>query len=432
MNQSPNAAASDNPWKRPADLPRPGLPPLAVACVLYGLGALALPLCFLRPWVALVFWAVLTAGGLWLTRRMPSGLWMTLAAAAVACLAGLFIPAFGALITALAVGLAAGAFYVSCTRQWWVPVLIAAVAAGGVFALTRDWLFALLALSLLPAVLLLWLATRAGLGRTAAVGLALGGLLGWLLILFLCWVVRSTGALTIGEVRGVLGGWQDMLIAEQMKMRDEYIAMFREMIADNPTWSAAQVANVENLINLVLEGMSDAVITDTVARIFGLFPGMVFAVCSVPAFLGQKMLTAAYASNGMRRVITPESEFFTMSVPAAVLYTVSLAVMLIFPSSLSTPVIVAGNLCIMLMPGFVVLGVRFLFTRFFSTGGNVRWVIVLAAVLLCCCLTVNAVLLAGLLGAYVRVWTAVRRRMISKSGPGPGDNGGGNSDRDPF
>ena len=74
----------------------------------------------------------------------------------------------------------------------------------------------------------------------------------------------------------------------------------------------------------------------------------------------------------------------------------------------------------------------FVFTRFFSTGGNVRWVIVLAAVLLCCCLTVNAVLLAGLLGAYVRVWTAVRRRMISKSGPGPGDNGGGNSDRDPF
>ena len=103
-----------------------------------------------------------------------------------------------------------------------------------------------------------------------------------------------------------------------------------------------------------------------------------------------------------------------MSVPAAVLYIVSMVVMLLFPSSFSIPVIVASNLCIMLMPGFLVLGTRFLFNRFFSAGGNARWVLVVIAVFLLCCLSYNAVFLGALLGAYERIWRAVRRRMSEK------------------
>ncbi len=418
MNQSPNAAAAENPWKQSETLPRPGAGPLALACVLYGLGSLAIPLSFLQPWIAMVFWALLTVGGFYLTRRVTSGAKLTLAAAALACLVGLFIPAFGAVITALAVGLLGGAFFQTCTRQFWVLGLISAAATAGVFALTRDWTFCLLAVSLLPASLLLGAATRRGAYRTTAVGLALGGFLLWGLVLFLCWVGRTTGSVGLGAIRSALNDWQNTLIQTQISWRDEHIAVFRETIADNPSWNAAQVANVEALIDVVMERMSDANIADSVAWIFNLLPGVVFALCAIPAFLGQKMLNAAYATNGMGRVITPEAEFFTMSVPAAVLYIVSMAVMLLFPSSFSIPVIVASNLCIMLMPGFLVLGTRFLFNRFFSAGGNARWVpVVIAAVFLFCCLwsvIFNALYLCALLGAYERIWRAVRRRMAEK------------------
>ena len=414
MNQSPNAAAAENPWKQSETLPRPGAGPLALACVLYGLGSLAIPLSFLQPWIAMVFWALLMVGGFYLTRRVTSGAKLTLAAAALACLVGLFIPAFGAVITALAIGLLGGAFFQTCTRQFWVLGLISAAATAGVFALTRDWTFCLLAVSLLPASLLLGAATRRGAYRTTAVGLALGGFLLWGLVLFLCWVGRTTGSVGLGAIRSVLNDWQNTLIQTQISWRDEHIAVFRETIADNPSWNAAQVANVEALIDVVMERMSDANIADSVAWIFNLLPGVVFALCAIPAFLGQKMLNAAYATNGMGRVITPEAEFFTMSVPAAVLYIVSMAVMLLFPSSFSIPVIVASNLCIMLMPGFLVLGTRFLFNRFFSAGGNARWVPVVIAAFLLCCLAYNAVFLGALLGAYERIYRAVRRRMAEK------------------
>lgn len=417
MNSSPNAAVSENPWKQTESLPRPGAAPLAVAGVLYGLGSLAVPLSFLRPWVAMVFWALLMAGGFYLTRRMMSGARLTLVASLLACCVGMFVPAFGAVVAALSVGLLAGAFFETCTRRFWVLVLISAAAAAGVFALTRDWTFSLLAVSLLPASLLLGIFTRMGAYRTAAVGVALGGFLLWCLVLFLCWVGRTTGSVGLGAIRSVLDGWQNVLIEEQIAWRDEYIASLQEMIAENPTWNAAQIANVQLLIDALTQAMSTANITDMVASIFNLFPGVVFALCAIPAFLGQKMLNAAYATNGMGRVITPEAEFFTMSVPAAVLYIVSLAVMLLFPNSFSIPVIAAGNLCIMLTPGFSVVGARFLFRRFNGIRGNARWgLLIVAAFLFCClgCVTFNVIYLCSLLGAYERIYTAVRRRMADK------------------
>lgn len=413
MNQSPNAETTENPWKQSGSLPRPGAGPLAVACILYGLGSLAVPLSFLQPWVALMFWAVLTAGGFYLTWRVTAGAKLTLLASALACLTGVFIPAFGAVITALAVGLLGGVFFVTCTRQFWVPGVLSAAAAAGVFALTRDWTVCLLAFSLLPASVLLGIATRRGMYRTTAVGFALGGFLFWALVLFLCWVGRSSGSVGLESVRGVLNSWQNALIEIQIAWRDEFVAMFRETIAENPSWNAGQIANVENLINAVMTALSDANISDSVARLFNLLPGVVFVLCAVPAFLGQKMLNAAYSANGMGRVLTPEAEFFTMSVPAAVLYVVSMLVMLLFPSSFSIPVIVASNLCIMLMPGFLVLGVRALLGRFPASAGS-RWVLPVIAVALLCCMAYNAVFLGALFGAYERIYKAVRRRMIQK------------------
>ncbi len=413
MNQSPEST-SENPWKQFASLPKPDLKSLGIAGALFALGSLALPLSFFRPWIAAVLWVVLLFGGFWLTRRISSGARLTLATSVLAFLFSYFDPSLGAVAAALSMGLLGGAFLQTITRKFWIPVLLAAAAAGAAYAVTQDWMLALTALILLPAVLLLSVATNMGEYRTTAVCYALGGFLLAVVVLFLVWVWRTSGTVSLNAVRNLLDSWQNQVIQSQVALREDYIASIRQMIQDNPSWSADQISYAQTIINGISQTLSDEVITDSVARVFNLFPAFVCVLCAIPAFLGQKMLTAAYVSQGMSRVVTPESEFFTMSVPAAVLYIVSMLVTLLFSSSFSVPVTVVSNLCIILLPGFLVLGVRSFVTRFSALRGNIRGVLIVLILVMLCCMSYNAFLLIALYGAYERILLAVRRRLLGK------------------
>lgn len=423
MNQSPESA-SENPWKQFASLPKPEPKSLWIAGALFALGSLALPLSFFQPWIAVLLWAVLLLGGFWLTHRLRSGAWLTLAASVLAFLLSYFEPSMGAVTAALSMGLLGGTFLQTATRKFWIPVLLAAAAAGAAYAVTQNLALALTALSLLPAVLLLSVATCMGEYRTTAVCYAMGGFLLMALVLFAVWVWRTSGTVSLDAVRALLDSWQKQAIQSQVALREDYIASVRQMLLENPAWNAEQVSYAQSVIDKIGQVLSDEAITDSVAGIFNLLPAFVCVLCAIPAFLGQKMLNVAYISQGMSRAVTPEAEFFTMSVPAAVLYIVSMLVTLLFQSSFHVAVTVMNNLCVILLPGFLVLGMRTLVARFSALRGNMKGALIVLILVMLCCMSYHAFLLIALYGAYERILLAIRHKLREKQQGDSDDRGG--------
>lgn len=421
MEWDGNELNRQNPWDAIASRAIPPKGIRILSAILYVLACASVPLSFYNEWIALGACVLLSLGSFALTKRAKGGAWMTFALAVLAYVlpSALFedsswLISVSALISALCVGVFAGSFLQTCTRLYWLPPILAALGAGIAFFVTRDWLLAVAALILLPASVLLSVATVRGSYRVTAICFATAGLLVGAVVLFLLWILRTAGTVSVEAVRGVLDGWRNTAVEVQVLIREEYLAGIARMIEENPSWSAEQLEYANSIVTSVRTVMSDEMLINSTAKIFNMLPAAVFIACAVPAFLAQKMLCGAYDSNGMRAVLTPESEFFTMSVPAAVIYVISAFVMLGFSSSLSTVVTVADNLCLMLMPGFLVLAVYQFRKRFISARrGRLGWILFIAIAL--CCLSVTAIPLAALYGAYLRLFSAFRRRMADAS-----------------
>lgn len=410
----------ENPWDDFASRTKPSRGNLILAAILFALGSAAVPLSFYNEWIALAAILVLNLGAFYLTKRAKGGAWMTFALAVLvyALPSALFVDAswlisVSALVSAVCVGVLAGSFLQTCTRLYWLPPFLSALAAGVAFAISRSWLVAASAVILLPAVILLSVATVRGAYRTTAICCATAGLLVGVIGLFLLWILKSQGAVSLDAVRGILDGWQKTALDVQIAVREEYLAEIARMIEQNPTWTAEQIEYANTLTTSVRTVMSDEALLNATAKLFNLIPAALFILCAIPSFLAQKMLNGAYDSNGMRAVVTPESEFFTMSVPAAILYTVSAFVMLGFTASLNVFVTVADNLCLMLMPGFLLLAIRNFRARFIAARSGRLALIIFVAVALCC-LSFMAIPIAALYGAYLRLFSAFHRRMAEK------------------
>ncbi len=416
--------SEENPWKNFASRTKPTKGALIFSAVLYALGCAAIPLSFYNEWFALAALVVLSLGALYLTRREKGGAWLTFALAVLAYVvpsalfenAGWLI-SVSALVSALCVGVLAGSFLQTCTRLYWLLPVLTAIAVGITFAVSGNWLVAASAVILLPASALLAVATVRASYRSSAICAATLGLLAGVVGLFLLWVWKTQGTVSLDAVRAVLDSWQKTMLDVQIAVREEYLAEMARMIEQNPAWTADQLEYANRMMESVRTLMSDEILINSTAKIFNFIPAALFVACAIPAFLAQKMLRGAYDSNGMRAVVTPESEFFTMSVPAAVIYVIAAFVMLGFSNSLSVLVTVADNLCLMLMPGFLVLAVRNFRARFISARqGRVALILFVAVAL--CCLSVTAIPLAALYGAYLRLFSAFRHRMTQKMNGG--------------
>ncbi len=417
MNVSQQTTAGDNnPWKRFADLQKPDKPTLGVAGAVFLLASASTSLAFRWTWLAALSWGLLTVGGFYLTRKAKGGAVMATVLSVIGCFLSMLSPAMGALVAAVTFGVMAGSFLQTVTRRFWLICLLSAVAAGITFAVTADWLAALCPLALLPAVLLLSVATNMGEYRTTAILYAAGGLLLSGVVLAVLWFVKTSGGFSLDAVRSLLDGWQNELLQAQIGWREEYIASVRQMIAENPAWNEEQIAYAESIITNINEIMSTELLAATVASLFDLLPAFGILLCLVPAYLSQKMLNGAYAGAGMQEVLTPESEFLTMSLPAAIIYIVTTFATLLFSGSGGTVYAVIANLSLILMLGFLVIGVRTFRTRLAMMPKPMKRTTLLMLLALACCAWSSIFQLVALYGAYERVISAIRHRM-NKNGP---------------
>ena len=413
-------------WKHREALPTPVRGSVALSAALFLLACFAIPFSLLNENAAIVLWAALCAGGFFFTRAARGLTGLTIGAcflgailpAALLPLGVTYYPAVGAMIAAACVGVCAGAYYQTVTGRYWVLPVLALAAAVSAYFVTNDWLVAAMALVILPAAILLAVATYLGEGATSAICFATGGLILGVGTLVFLWIQRTYEVSSPELLRDLLNGWKEGFVQAQIQSRTDLIAMIDGQIAaagegDNVASMEALKASFESL-------MSDSMIRSSMDAIFDLLPAALFLCCAIPAYLSQRLLNAAYNTSGMRAVVTLEAETFTVSLSAAVIYVVSLMLSLLPSGENGFLSMVAANLSFILMPALLIIGVRAFRQQLRARGKKSRRGAILVLVLFVLVAATGALYLGAFFGAYVRIMQAIGKKLKDKLNRGNG------------
>lgn len=399
--------------------PQPKRSALALAALLLAVASAAVPLSLVKPWVGMGLWAVMLIGCVVLLRAMRVGVTLTLIASVAAlALSGTYLFA-GTLAAALCVGTFAGAFLMTTLKKPWLACLIPLVSVGVTAIFTRDWLFLLAALSLLPAGALTAFATRRGMGRTSVICYGAAGLLAAALLLCGLAVARTEAGLSVETVRELFDGWKAKMLAERIEMRDELLTMLERLYANSlPTAGTS----AEKMLDSYRQLLSDANLEASLTALFNVIPGLAVTIALIAAYLGQLLLLEGCDAAGARGCIKPESEFLVVSLPAAILWTVCLVISLVTESA-TVASITAENLFLALTPGLCAVGWHTLMRFFRAVPAQGRWILILPAAAVVCCASTSAFYILAAYGAYGTVLSAVRRAMLRRGNPDPPDDG---------
>lgn len=400
MNNASNEKEPLNMWERREELPHVAGKHTILATAVCFLCALGLPLCFANEWVALVLLAVLFIY-VAIAIRSPISVTMILVATVICTMLGGF--SIGAVFLALAVGTMTGAFLFTASRLPYLTVLLPVAAACLEFAFVSDLRVALLSLAFLPAAILLALATLKGAERTMAICFAEAGLVLVVLAVILVVICDAMGGLGRDAILTYIGNLRGELVNAVITVRDEVLALA----------NAGADAQTKAAYDQMMAMLSNEMIADTVAQVFNLLPAIVLVICSIIAFFAQSMLNSAYYAVGLKDVLTPNARYFTMSVTAAVIYTLTFLLMIFVPYSSMVGAVVQ-NLCLILMPGLCILGVQGLLVSLTRSRGGMRIFMVILIASMLCCYTSGALYILAMWGAYDRVLFAIRKRMIEK------------------
>ncbi|HBF15165.1 MAG TPA: hypothetical protein DDW30_05705 [Clostridiales bacterium] len=401
-----------------------------LAAILFAIASITVPVSLTKPWVGMGLWAAMLVGSVVLLRRMRLGVTLTLLVSLAAFLlsgAYLFV---GPLVTALAVGTFAGAFLMTSLEKPYLACLSPLLATAVAVAFTQDPLLIVSALALLPAAALTAFATKRKMGRSSIICFGAGGLLGTALILFAVALARTEAGFSIETVRSLLDTWKAAVLADQIEMRNALLEMLERAYENS---GAAGTQSAQTMMDYYRRLMSDAALESELTRIFNVLPGAVAAAALIAAFLGQRLLLDSYDAAGMRSLVTPESEFLVLSLPAAITYVVCLILQLIFDTSYAVPVVTAENLLVILTPGLCAVGWGAL-TRFYrSVPPRGRGALIVPAIALLCCASSSILYVLAAYGAYATIFSAVRRAILRRGGPnppagGPFDGGNGGDD----
>ena len=429
MNEQPKAPQEElsNPWKNFAALKKPNRSILTVAACFFGVASLAIPMSLYNDLIAIACWIPLLLGCALLTKRQRHS---TLLAVGVSLLAamlpgvllpvdGAFYPALGALAAAACVGVAAGSFFQTVTGRFYVLIFAGATAAVVVYLTTDSLPMAAMALALLPAVLLLSVATKLGEGCTTAICYAAAGLLLSCGIGAAVWLWRTQGSLQRETVGAVIEGWKSFFIEKQIASRHELLNMLEELKQTSGELTPEMLRYIDSLKEQVLNMMGDATVHNAVQQTFSMLPAIAVVICTVLSFLAQRMLNGCYLTSGMDEVITLESEYLTVSLPAAVLYLLS-TMAVAFTESFSVVSVTACNLCVVLLPALCLEALRAA-KRFFRPNALRRRPILWLLLLLLLVSTSGIAYLIAGIGACDRICRPIRRLLRERSSGGDND-----------
>lgn len=374
----------------------------ALQAALLLLCTLALPLCLFHQAVAPVV-LLLLFGYVIVSVRTPATVLVILLSALLATVFTGSL-ASGALVLSCIVGIACGAWLLTVHPMAYWSLAIPVASFGISFAVTGDWMLSALALLPIPAIVLLRVAVLRGEKRTTAICFAEAGLLLSLAVGIGIWLYTACGSLERATVMSYIESLRQELVQMLFAVRDELLENLKIAGESNPQ-------AYENLA----ASMSNASLTAMVQQAFYLLPAFIGILCSVIAYEAQMLLNFTYRFTGWKQVVTPAGFVFTMSIPAAVLYVISLLVS-VFATGASLAVVVMENLCLLLTPGFLLVGFGVAIAQFAAWRKNGGGVLVLAALVLLCCCTSSSLYLLALWGACAVLTAPLRNKMNRMTG----------------
>ena len=400
-----------NPWQNRDALPPVSGKHIAFAVLTVLLCAVGLPFSAAYEWVPTALVVISLAYAV-LMAHVPSLTTMLLLTGIAATLLGGGLLS-GAWLLALTVGAAATAFLFTVSKSTVIAVALPIVMAGVALAITRDLPLAMLALSFLPAGILLGVATLAGRDRTTAICFAIGGFL----LVIVAWIAygvwHATGELTAAALRSFAESARGSMLDALITVREQFLELSAAAGSDEATREA---------YNRVTEMMSDDMLRQTVAAVFHMLPGIAVVVSSILAFEAQALLSATYRGVGLSAVLTDAAKYFTMSLTAAILFVLSTVLSLILPTSMLFGAALQ-NLSLILLPGFFLLGSQGILVAMAQTKGNGRGGVVLfLMLLLCCCSGASVFYVLAMWGAIGRVLFALQHKMLQNQNNDPGQN----------
>ena len=335
---------------------------------------------------------------------------------AVAASVMLFSLSGAAFVLSLVVGTGTLAWLTTTQKYpYLIPIclVLAFVLAG---LITESLTDALLTLSFVPSGLLLALATVTHQRRTTAICYAVGGFLITLFVLLAVFLMKTCGTLEIGVIKEYIAGLQKGLGDGMVYVRDEFLKYMETTLAAE----AYNAEEISEMITQLRDSVNVSILTSVAATVFSILPAVAVMICSILGFEAQMLLNATYFRTGWKRVLTPQSVMFTMSLPAAIIYSVSFFVTLFFGGG-SLIGAAMQNLCLILLPGFCVMGWGALLgTLKRSRGGaKILWLIFFA--LLICFSGAMSLFLLALWGSNAVIMAALHLYLLRRMSDGGHD-----------
>lgn len=396
---------SAEPWKERDKLPAPKIADLILSSAAVLVSSLSLAFA-LHEKVSFFALLVLCAFGVLGMRRGKDLLVLLLGALAVSLVVGSLSGA--SVFLALAIGAASLAFLFTVTARPYAALLPIAVAVGAYFV-SGDLLLALLALAILPSGALLAAATLSHQRRTTAICFSVGGFLISLGAILALLLYRACGSLELGAVTAYMEELRVLLTDTLILIRDEFLVYMKEAL----TLEGAAEAEIESTLKTLGENMSDEVIREVLALFRSILPAIAVVLSSIVSFEAQLLLSHHYFYRGYRAVLTADSTVFTMSIPAAIIYLLSF----LFSAFLGASSLFGAamqNLCLMLLPGFCVVGLGSVLGMLRAAKGGYRIFLAAVSCAALCCAGFSALYFLALWGAYTTVLSALGKHMLEK------------------
>ena len=413
MNRVSNEAINRNPWSEREKLPPVSPIHKAFAAIAVFLSALGLPIC-LWSGISAEFSEILGIALLILlcvyivkVARSTPALALILCTAFFLTFSGVSFTG-GALVLAVIVSIAAGAFLMTSTDRPYLTLLCHAAAFGVAFVITRDLVGSLLTFAVLPASLLMAYATLKAMWRTRVICFAAGGLI-FTVAVVLIFHLQYAG---VAFERGALVAYVDTLRAQLIDV------LLSARNASFEAWKA--LPSGEKLYEQFQALYTDEMIRMTVAQLFNLLPSLLIVFCLVLSYEANSFLLAVHKSAGLEAVNTEVARCFSVGIPAAVIYFISFTLMLFLPSN-SMASAVVQNLTLILLPGLALFGARRLLLLLYRLQGMMRALLLIGIFALLLCNLGTGLYLLALWGAYTCIGDLFRVMLLERMTKNGGD-----------
>ena len=333
---------------------------------------------------------------------------LTLAAVVATVLT--FLPVVGTVVLALMLGAGTLAWlFITLPKYKWAPITLLAVAYGLGFLVTSNPVTPLLALSFLPAAILLARAHARDLGRTSTVLHTLLGFLATALAVLCVILWRAYGGIGYDVLMRFITDIKDLFVT----IAAEAGKMLMESLEASIAQAALPAESAEKLYKVYAEVFEESNLRTVADFVVGLAPALITVPTMIISYLSNVVLLRKYYNTEWRLLMTPAACTLTVSPAAGVIYFVCFLVV-VFAKTPSVLTLAFYNMCFILMPGLCLTGANVIINNLRRARGWMGVTTILLAASAVCCLGWSSVYFLALWGAYATISLALHQKLVQK------------------